>query len=387
MRIGLVTNTFLPMVGGVEWKVHYLATEYARQGHDAIVFAQRPQLTLGAIPLPVEPEYKLVWCSLPICGIGYFGIAQRLFRHAILREHRANPLNVLHCHALDRATEFGVGAKKVAGIPVVATTCGHDIQLEKEINYGSRLNPRFDALVRSNMQNVDVIGSISSSVRAELEAIPTAARIVDIPNGVSWQDFQGAPSGLLREKLGLAKDVAIVLSVGRNHVKKGYESGIRAFAAITSRFTRACYVIVGRNVSALAPLVESLGVERSVYLLDEMPMALMPEVFHSADIFLNPSLMEGFAQVNAQALACGLPCVLTDAPGNRDAGDHGGALIAKSGNVESLAAAIAKLLDDPPLRGRLAQEAHRASRRYAWEQIAGEYLAIFASLDAGKSRP
>jgi len=380
MRIALISGTFLPVVGGVEWKVHYLASEYIKRGHEATVFTTRPEVTFKPIPLPVHAEYEVVRCGIPLPGMGRLGVTEWLMRRAVLKHHARRPWDVLHCHHLGFPTRVGLGVKRRTGLPVVATTCGQDVQTVPELGYGDRLDPRLDRLARQNVRGVDIVGSISSAVRADLESLGTTARIVDIPNGVPWDEFQGGPSTWLRDRLGLDAQGVLVLSVGRNHVKKGYEGGLRAFARVPARFKDAHYVLVGRNTSALEPVVRELALQGRVHLMEQVPFKDIPQVFHSADVFFNPSLVEGFAQVNAQALACGLPCVLTDAPGNRDAGDHGGALVAKAGDVGSMAEALADLIADPARRRRLGQEAHRASMRYAWRQIADEYLAAFEGL-------
>ena len=383
MRIGLVTCSFLPAVGGVEWKVHYLGTQYCQHRHDVTVFAERPRVTLGQIPIPVEHPYEVVRCGFPIPGFNRLGVNKWLFSRAIIRRHRQKPFDVLHCHHLGSPTAYGVAVKERTGVPVVATTCGADVQIVPEINYGVRLDPREDRIVRDNLQKIDVVGSISSSVRVDIDSMNPVARVVDIPNGVSWDEFQTGPSNLLREMLELDKQAVLVLSLGRNHIKKGYEAGIRAFAKVAPRYPNAVYAIVGRDTSALAPLVSELGMDKQIRLVDQVPMSDVPHVLHSADIFFNPSLVEGFAQVNAQALACGLPLVLTDAPGNRDAGDYGGAVIAKTGDVESMADAMEELIRDESARRRLANKAHQASRRFSWKTIAEQYLEVFESLIKG----
>jgi glycosyltransferase involved in cell wall biosynthesis len=263
------------------------------------------------------------------------------------------------------------------------------VQLAPEIGYGDRLKPRLDRIATYNVRHVDVVGSISSSVRADLESMGATARIVDIPNGVSWDDFQTGPSTMLRDRLGLPGESHLVLSVGRNHIKKAYDLGIRAFARVAADIPHAHYALVGRNTTSFESLVAELNLQGRVHLVEQVPMSDMPSVYHSADVFFNPSMVEGFAQVNAQALACGLPCVLTDAPGNRDAGDNGGALIGKSGVEESLAENLKRLLTDGQLRARLSAEASQAGKKYAWSFIAQQYLNIFAELvdRSEQSRP
>lgn len=380
MRIAVVTPAFLPQVGGLEWKVHYLSTLYVQRGHGVVVFTGRPRMSLGPVPIPVTPVYRLVRCSQPIPGIERLNLTTALYRRAILKEHRQAPFDILHCHHLGAGTSYGVAVKAATGLPVVSTTCGSDVLSVPEIGFGERLQPRFDRQVRCNARRVDVIGSISSAIREELEHIGASARIVDIPNGVDWEAFQRGPSRMLRERLGLECGETIVLSVGRHQPVKGYEHGIRAFQQVADRFPNSVYVLVGRGVTALDPLVQELGLAGRVHLIEQMAAADLPEVFHSADVFFSPSVMEGFPQVAAQALASGLPCVLTDAPGNRDAAAGGGAIVARSADPASMAGALAVLLGDAAARRDLGCAAHAAGRRYDWRCIADAYLTLFEQL-------
>jgi glycosyltransferase involved in cell wall biosynthesis len=254
-----------------------------------------------------------------------------------------------------------------------------------EIGYGDRLERRFDRIVRGNLTRVDVIASVCRWIRTELERMGTTARIVDIPNGVPWEAFQQAPGEGAEDLLRFGAGSLVVLSVGRHQRVKGFDLGLRAFARVAAGSPRAVYVLVGRDVSKLADLVRELGLGSRVRLIEELPQARLPALFRGADVFFSPSLMEGFSQVNAQALASGLPLVLTDAPGNRDAGDGGGALIAESANVDSMAAALGTLLGDGALRRKLSADAHSAGKRYAWSRIASEYLGVFEELTAARS--
>lgn len=386
MRIALISSTFLPVVGGIEWKMHFLACEYIKRGHEAAVFTTRPSVGLKPVPMPVEHPYPVFRVGQPLHGVNRLGLLGPLMRRAVLHWHAQKRVDVLHCHHAGVPTAWGVSIKRKIGVPVVVTTCGGDIQVVPELNYGDRRFPRFDRLVRRNLMEIDAIGAISRQVRMDIEAMGTSARILDIPNGVPWEEFQIPPQKLLRERLGLADDCLIIVSLGRHTLEKAYVKGLRAFARVAAVHPLAQYAIVGRNTSALAPLVAELGLAGRAGLIEQVSMADVPRVLRSADIFFNPSEREGFAQANAQALASGLPCVITDAPGNVDAGDHGGAIITRSGDVESMAAGLNELLGDPDRRSCLAAEAHAASRRYAWRRIAEEYLQVFEDLVRGDPR-
>jgi len=380
MRIGLLTGSFLPQVGGMEWKVHYLAAEYKSRGHDVTVFAPEMRASLQGAVMPVKPEYALIRAGREARGFGALGITGFLMRRAISRAHLARPFDILHCHHLGNPTSWGAQVRRRFNIPVVATTCGDDVFRIPELNYGVRINPRQDRLIRRNIRSIDVIGCISRSVREELVSLGATATLVNIPNGAPWEEFQMGPSRLIREKLNLSDDDLVVLSVGRNLNAKRYDLGIQAFAQMARRMPNVHYAIIGRDLDSLVRPIHELGMEQRIHLIGEVHISQVAHAMRSADVFFNPSMQEGFAQVNAQALACGLPLVITDAPGNVDAADHGGAVVARFNDVRSMSEKLMDVLGDAELRRRLAAEAGKAGRHYAWSRIAEQYLDIFSGL-------
>jgi glycosyltransferase involved in cell wall biosynthesis len=380
VRIGLITGTFLPNIGGLEWKVHFLATEYCRRGHDVTVFhVKLPRRRDG--PLPIKPSYEVVAIGpRPFPGYGRLGIGEYLFTKRLLAFHQRAPLDVLHCHGIDVPTRFGVRVKHKTSVPVVATTSGHDIIPMPSIGWNLRTRPYYERMIRNNMRQIDAVGAISLRARKELESMGATAWILDIPNGVDWDKFQCGPNDWARKRLGLPAAAIIVVSLGRNQPLKGYETGIEAFSRVAAKAPEVHYVIAGTGVPALRPLVEKARMSGRVHLLDSVPMSEVPQLLWSADVFFSPSLGEGFAQVVVQAMACARPCVLSDCPGNEDFRGSPFAVLGKAGDPSSLALALDQVVCDAnPLR-EMSAAAHEASRRYAWSVIADEYLEVFKEL-------
>jgi glycosyltransferase involved in cell wall biosynthesis len=380
MHIGLITSSFLPCVGGLEWKVHFLARAYRKKGHQVTVFTIRPRLAMKQPSFSDDSGYTLVRAGWPVPGGGRFGFTVRALTKAVLNYHNHSPLDILHCHHLGYPTRIGLKVKQEINLPVIATTCGADVQIFPELGYGVRLNPAIDRLVRENLIAVDRVGAVSPSMHAAIRQLAPTAKIIDIPNGLPWNDFQTGASDYLRQSLAIRPESLILLSVGRNHRIKGYDTALKAFAEAIDRGVDAVYVIVGRDSTELAPKRAAYKLENRVQLINGVSMGEMPTIFHSADLFFNPSLMEGFSQVNVQAMASRLPCIITDGPGNRDSGKDGGAIITQAGDVKSMTEAIVKLSADPALRERLGHEAFELSRRFDWDVIADEYLELFASV-------
>jgi glycosyltransferase involved in cell wall biosynthesis len=270
--------------------------------------------------------------------------------------------------------------KASTGLPVFATTCGDDILTIPSLRYGIRLSPYYEAMVRDNMRRVDAVGSLSSAIRQELESLGGTARIFDIPNGVDWESFQTGTRGWLQKRLNLGENSLILVSLGRLNEMKGYPTGLRAFSLAASQIQNLHYVIAGAGTNALEGLVCELNLKGRVHLLGSVPMKDIPHLLRSADLFLSPSLSEGFSQAVVQALCCGLPCVVSDCSGNEDLDGRPGVLMAKAQDPASMAKAIEVIALNRPLRLRMSQEAQSWSRRYAWSEISEAYLRIFREL-------
>lgn len=105
----------------------------------------------------------------------------------------------------------------------------------------------------------------------------------------------------------------------------------------------------------------------------------MPKTLAQATIVCLPSYREGLPKVLLEAMACGRPVVTTDAPGCRDCvrdGDNG--LLVPSKDAGALAEAIARLLDDPPLRRAMGERGRqRAVEKFGQEWVIEATLALY----------
>ncbi len=129
----------------------------------------------------------------------------------------------------------------------------------------------------------------------------------------------------------------------------------------------------------MAERVRLLGLDDAYTELGYVPYDDVPAVYRRADLFASPTYSEGFSNTILEAMSAGLPIVSCHAVGVVDClrdGENG--LLVQPGDIPALADALGRLLDDAPLRRRLAncgfEEVHRL---YSWpvvaQQIAGVY--------------
>jgi glycosyltransferase involved in cell wall biosynthesis len=163
----------------------------------------------------------------------------------------------------------------------------------------------------------------------------------------------------------------VLLNVARLHRDKAHEDLLEALEVVRAAHPRAVLLIVGegRRRNEIDEEVRRRGLGGAVRLLGLRRD--VRDLYHLAHVSVLSSAREGFSNVVLEALAAGVPQVLTDVGGNREAvGDSGAALLVEPGAPAQLAAALVRALDARELRramGRAARE--RAARFSVDEQV------------------
>lgn len=208
-----------------------------------------------------------------------------------------------------------------------------------------------------------------------------ARRWEHVPNGVDLARFvpRSASRASLRASLGLEDNAPLVGYVGRNDPAKNLPGLLAAFASARRHRAGARLLILGPGSTSLTSEVARAGLGDAVLLRAACPN---PEhVYPALDVFVLASRFEGFPNVVAEAMACGVPCVTTDA------GDCAG-IVGETGLVvprdddDALATALADALAwTPRERARRGTAARaRIAERFALDNIAARYAALWSDL-------
>ncbi len=166
---------------------------------------------------------------------------------------------------------------------------------------------------------------------------------------------------------------------GRLKRYKSVDHVVRAFARVRTQLPDAELVIIGRGSfqSELERLTVELGVADAVrftgFVSEEEKLRLLQQIW----VVVNPSMKEGWGIVNVEANACGTPAIAADSPGLRDSVIHEKTgLLYPYGDIDALAAALVRLLDDDELRERFRHNALEFARSLTWEKTAATIAAV-----------
>jgi glycosyltransferase involved in cell wall biosynthesis len=123
-------------------------------------------------------------------------------------------------------------------------------------------------------------------------------------------------------------------------------------------------------------LVDGLGLRDDVRFVGHLPEDDLAAVYNMADLFVFPSLYEGFGLPPLEAMACGLPVVASRAPALAEV-LGGAALLVDALDASALAEASARALQDKRLRSRLRRQGLERAGQFSWQRTARGTIAAY----------
>jgi len=390
LNIVLYVNSFLPVLGGREFVVHYLADALGRLGHQARVVGPagfwRNRHERYGYPVHRWPTLR-----------GF--MSEQVSLASIALDTALWGADVIHAHNTWPTGYHALRLRRFRRYPLVVTPHGQDIQSIPEIGHGLRLDPALNEKIVFAVQNADLVTAISKNIEnALLDAGAAPGRVRLIPNGVDLARYRRPPSTDIRRWLGVEPEARLIVTIGRYNPRKGQDYLVRAMPRILAQEPRARLVIVGNKTEALSPLIRELGLEARVVLTggispsrsilagslpagETVEPDYLAELLAASEMYVSAGIQnnaEGLSLAVLEAMASGLPVVATAISGNTDVVSEGenGHLVAPADET-ALADGILRILTQPANLDRLRGRARETASRYAWTNVAQQYVDCY----------
>lgn len=176
-----------------------------------------------------------------------------------------------------------------------------------------------------------------------------------------------------------------ILYVGRIHPGKNFGNLIRAFSRIHN-YVPQRIVVAGHprwGYEADYATIGEVGLREKILFKDWVPQEDLAAFYNLADVFVLPSLYEGFGIPVLEAMACGCPVVASNT-GNLPEIARGAALLVNPRDPDEIAEAVRRVLTEDSLRIELGEKGILRARGFSWEKCARDTLAVFESLNEGE---
>ena len=402
MRILKTTQSYYPYLdkGGPPAKVKGIARALARRGHEVTVLTADLGETVEAFAGKnwrrerTKGDWGWEWQDEGVKAIYLKTLAN-------YRATTISPRVLEFC--LKHITDFDVvhiyGLYDLIG-PVVARFCrrrGIPYLVEPMGMFGPKVRSVqkkrvYHTLIGDSLfRNAAAVIATSEIERQELIAGSIADdRIALRRNGLDLEEFQSLPArGAQRAKLGIGEQSRLVLFLGRLSFIKGLDVLVRAFAGIAEIHRDVSLVIAGPDDEdgcreEVLRLVEKMKLGNSVSLPGALYDNQKLQALADADIFVLPSQYESFGNAAAEAIACGVPVLITKGCGIAPL-IHERAGLVVEGTVESLQAGLKRLLDDAALLTDLRSGCASVAPELSWTEPVEQMERIYSSLTATRN--
>ena len=181
----------------------------------------------------------------------------------------------------------------------------------------------------------------------------------------------------VRARYGLPE--RFILSVGTIEPRKNLTTLLEAYRTLRDRGSDFKLVIVGRKgwlYEGFFRRLRELGLEGEVVFPGFVPDEDLPALYSAAELFVFPSLYEGFGLPPLEAMACGTPVVCSNAASLPEVVGNA-AIMVDPYDVEGLAEAMHRVLADADLREELREKGLARARQFTWERTARETVAVY----------
>lgn len=376
MRVGLLSDTYFPVINGITNFVHLHQRELEGLGHEPWVFAP-------GNPADSDLDQRVVrYPAIPLARTGYyigFGV-NRPTREQLRR------MDILHAQHPFLSGTIAARIRRRYGIPVVFTNhTRYDLYTQY---YLPLLPPALSHTFLTTFfpaftSQVDAVIAPSPSILALLREWGVKARIEVISNGIDVEAFRRPRLRFTRGQVGLPQEGPVVIFVGRMAAEKNVETLLRAFASVVKEIVPEVTLLLvggGTHLEAYQALARDLQIAGRVVFTGPVPYEHVPGYLSLADLFATASTSEVHPLTILEAMAAGLPVLGIRSPGLVDTVENGVNGFVVDNDRAALALRLAQLLTDDDLRARLAEGAHRTAARFDIRRTSRQILALYESL-------
>jgi len=188
----------------------------------------------------------------------------------------------------------------------------------------------------------------------------------------------------IRQELDISENTICSGLIGRYDPQKDHQSFIKAAQIVKHKFPDMVYIMAGREVNQnnmeIKALIKEMKMEKHFRLLGERTD--IPDIMNAMDFYCSASAFgEGFPNVVGEAMACGLPCVVTDVGQSADVINDTGFVVPPR-QVEALAQGMIKLASlSERDRKNLGQQARkRVEKKYSLGKIVNQYEELYSTV-------
>lgn len=239
------------------------------------------------------------------------------------------------------------------------------------------------------LRHVDAVITDSACSKTDIVRVlgvqPDKVSVISLAANPSYRPLEATDTRPILQRHGI--DFPYILYIGSIEARKNLVRLLEAYAHLRSWSPHWKLVIVGARKWQAGPVLDTLQrlkLQEHVYLPGFIAEEALAALYNGADLFVFPSLYEGFGLPVLEAMACGTPVVTSNTSSLPEVAADA-ALLVDPLSVEAIAQAMRRVLEDTSLAADLSARGLRRAQQFSWEQTAQETIAVYEQV-LGKSR-
>lgn len=378
MNIVMLSNTYLPHVGGVARSVAAFAEEYRKRGHRVLIvapeFPERIPEEADVVRIPAIQNFNGSDFSvvLPLSGL----LTEQL--------EDFHP-QVVHAH---HPFLLGMTALRIARTRQLPLVFTHHTLYERYTHYvpaDSQALKRFVIELATRYANMaSLVFAPSESVAELLRSRGVRTPVAVVPTGVQSEKFQGGNGARARAEYGIPESAFVLGHLGRLAAEKNLEFLAACVADFLHQHSDSHFLCVGCGPmrAQLEKLFAARGLSPRVHMPGTLQGEPQRDAYACMDVFTFASTSETQGMVLTEAMSAGVPVIALDASGTREVVRDGinGRLLMEENPGEFTAALCWLYQLTPPEREALRNEATTTARNFSMENCAARALDLYQPL-------
>ena len=312
MKVAFVSGVFFPDPGGVQVQIHNFANKLISLGHNIKVF-------IFSDSKQKNNKYQIVVFNKIIINLVYFmeyyfkinlTFILNFYISLIVNKYK---FDLWHFNFINYKSLLLIKALRKNNQKIIVTFHGADIQINEQINYGNRLNKKYDFLLKKTLDDVNAYTYISNTIKQDMLNIGIKKEnLFHIPNSVNLDKFEKI------EKTKKYTDELNFITVARfSEKKKGYDLVENIARKLIDKKIKFKWRIIGDKVTKLKDfkffyenlkyfeLINNIDNQDEIYF----PHSKLIQYYKISDLYVNLSRIESFGITYLESLASKVPII------------------------------------------------------------------------------
>ena len=385
MKIAIISGIFFPAPGGAQIQSHNFANKLVELGHEVDSYIFNPT-NIKINNYQIFVINKLLSSLVFFCEYYLYldiSFILKIYFKKIIRNRK---YDIWHFNFVNFKSLIVINILKELNQKIIVTFQGVDVQIDQDINYGYRLNRKYNQFLMKTLKNVDLFLNISDTIKNDLKKINISSnKIVYLPNTVDVKKIDKIKNS---KKKKISKKLRLITVARYAKKKKGYDLLPIIAQKLLENNVDYVWTIIGQgtiklldnrfvnNNKNLFNIIENINNHDEKYF----PHSSIVEKYNNSDLYVNLARIESFGITFVEAMACGLPVISFNSKGANEVilDNYNGYLV----NSNDLDFFTKKILDiqNKNFINSIKDNTHKTAERYDLELVTKKLINIYKKL-------